>query len=612
MNREDDNYEHQEDIQNDAIIGKVFKGSLFLLIAILGVALVIWIYLRPEDQEEILIERSSAQLATTVQEPSSKLPDTPFRALTNLPEFEQFNGATGEKLLPETMGTGVAIFFYDEDDYPDLLFVNSAPWPHSSNSAKTPTQKLFRNVDGTRFIDITREAGLDQTFYGQGVAVGDVDNDGDSDLFFTAVGSNRLFLNENGVYKDVSKTWAVGGDPKAWSSGAGFFDMDNDGDLDLFVCQYVVWSREIDLVQNYTLNGTDRAYGPPTGFEGTHCSLYRNDGSHFTDISEEAGIHQFNPATGTPLGKALAVTFCDVDKDGLLDILVANDTVQNFLFQNLGNGQFMEVGVLAGIAFDGMGASTGAMGIDAGTVLDGDSLGISIANFANEATSLYAQQPVDPWLFSDVANQLGVGSPSRLHLSFGVFFFDMDLDGRFDLLQANGHLEEEINQVQPSQHYLQSAQLFVNQSSKDQILFVEMPDDQTGDLSVPIAGRAASYGDFDLDGDPDVALTQVSGPPRVLYNDQNSGNHWIGFRLQGTQSNRDAIGCRVDIKYDDGAQSASVMPTRSYLSQVDPRLRFGLGPRNRIESATIHWPSGQIQTLDALEINRYHRVVEPD
>ena len=309
-------------------------------------------------------------------------------------------------------------------------------------------------------------SGLDVSFYGMGVAVGDYDNDGLPDVFITAVGGNHLFHNEGkGRFREVTQAAGVGGSSDGWSTSAAWIDYDNDGKLDLFVCNYVRWSPEIDRAIGFELPNIGRAYGPPRNFEGSFSRLYHNDGNgHFTDVSAQAGIQIKNPATGLPLAKSLAVAPVDVDNDGWIDLVVANDTVQNFLFHNEHDGTFKEIGARSGIAYDAYGLTRGAMGIDAARFRDDAALGISIGNFANEMNALYVAQR-DSLLFADEATKEGVGPASLKLLKFGLFFFDYDLDGWLDVLTANGHLEPEINRVQPTQQYRQPARLLRNRAA---------------------------------------------------------------------------------------------------------------------------------------------------
>jgi len=582
--------DEQNEDQDDAIVGSALKWSGIVII-VLVIGVVLYLVSQKQEKKEKDIVRDQIAAPEKLSFHSSERPQVTFRSYESGIDFIHENGAVGEKLLPETMGGGVAVFDYDNDGDDDILFVNGTSWPFAKTQSKA-TQALYQN-DGTgRFRNVTKETGLNRRFYGMGVAVGDVDNDGDKDVFFSAVGKNHYFQNQNGHFKELTDPVGLPGEKDAWSTGCGFFDFDNDGDLDLFVCNYVTWNREIDMELNFTMNGTDRAYGPPNQYKGTHSYLYRNDGDHFTDISEPSGIQLSNPATGKPMGKALAVTFADLQHDGFLDILVANDTVQNFVFINKGDGTFEDVGVQSGIAFDDNGMATGSMGMDIGFFDQGKRMMVSIGNFANESTAFYVQNLYKSDMFSDMSNQLGIGSPSRLKLSFGLFFFDYDLDGRDDILQANGHLEDEINAVQPSQQYRQAPQLFWNCGNRGAVNYVLVPEDQIGDLASPIVGRGASYGDFDNDGDLDVVLTQIKGKPLVLLNDQKLSHHWIKLKLTGTESNRDAIGAIVTITAGDMVQKKQVMPTRSYLSQVPATLTFGLGTAEKVQSILVQWPGG--------------------
>jgi len=595
----------EEETQDDAIIGVAFRRSLLVIVAIVVIAAGAYLLTRAGDGPEAIVEKQGVGAIEDREEATAEMPAVSFADVTAEAgiDFVHVNGATGEKLLPETMGGGVAFFDHDGDGDQDLLFVNSAAWPwDAADDAATP--RLYANDGVGAFTDVTREAGLDVSFYGMGVAVADYDNDGDADLFFTTLGANRLYRNDAGRFTEVTAQANVAGEQDRWSASAGFFDYDADGDLDLFVCNYVVWSKAIDEELNFSLNGRDRAYGPPTNYGGTYSYLYRNDGDgSFTDVSAAAGIQVDNTATGQPMGKALAVSFADVDVDGKLDILVANDTVQNFLFHNQGDGTFVEKGSLAGFGFDGTGNATGAMGLDAGYYRNDEQFGIAVANFANEMSSLYVSQREGLLQFTDESAGEGVGAPSRLVLSFGLFFFDYDLDGRLDILQANGHLEDEIEEVQASQRYRQPAQLFWNAGPEARSCFAEVPADRTGELSRPIVGRGAAYADIDGDGDLDVVLTQSGGAPLLLRNDQRSNHHWLRVELTGSSVNRDAIGSWVELEAGGVTQRRQVMAARSYLSQVERPLTFGLGPADSIDRLTVHWPDGTTRELDATAVD---------
>ena len=599
----DPNHEPEEELvqTDDAVIGRALRWSAFiflLLAAIVGGA--IYLLRRPPPLAPV----KATALATPMpreREPLT-LPSVKFTDITEAAgiAFTHFNGARGEKLLPETMGAGCAIFDADGDGANDLLFINGADWSWTEKKAEpAPTMTLYRNDGAGRFTDITAGSGLDVAMYGTGVAPGDFDNDGRTDLFVSGVGGARLFHNEGGgKFRDVTAEAGVGGKAEGWGASSVFFDFDNDGLLDLFVCEYVRWSREIDFEIGFKLTGVGRAYGPPMNFEGAFSRLYHNEGGgKFRDVSEAAGIQVKNPATGKPAGKALGAAPVDLDGDGWLDLVIANDTVQNFVFHNKRDGTFKEIGAAAGVAFDSYGNTRGAMGIDAAYHRNDGTLGIAIGNFANEMIALYVAQKT-PLTFADEAIPENVGPASRLLLKFGVLFFDYDLDGWPDLLSANGHLEEEIGKVQQSQTYAQPAQLFWNRGAKKRAGFEPVPDEKAGaDLFRPIVGRGAAFGDLDGDGDLDLVLTQTGGKPLVLRNDQKLAHHFIRLKLTGTKSNRDAIGALVRAKIGNEVRTQRVLASRSYLSASELPITIGLGAADKIDALEIVWPGGDVQKV---------------
>ncbi len=574
----------------------------FLACVVAGLAVLWWIAREPAGRDGGHDE---------VHPPNARFSDV---TTTSGVRFVHDTGADGEKLLPETMGGGVAFFDYDNDGAPDLLFINSGPGPwqragatnrSAAGPAAGPTLALYRN-DGTgHFREATVGSGLEHAhFYGMGTACADFDNDGWIDVFVTGVGDQRLFKNlGGGRFIDLTQAAGLVAGTNRWSTSAAWLDYDNDGRLDLFVGRYVEWSPARDRRENFTYDGRSRAYGPPRLFTGAFPALYHNEGGgRFRDVSREAGILVTNTA-GEPLAKTLGVAPVDLDADGWIDIILANDTVQNLVFRNEHNGTFREIGARSGIAFDSYGAARGAMGIDTARFGGDEALAIAIGNFANEMNSLYVTQN-DPLHFADEAIRAGLGPASQDLLKFGLFFFDYDLDGRLDVLTANGHLDPDIERFAPRQRYRQPAQLFWNHRGGAGGQFVAVTSAQAGeDLFRPLAGRGSAHADWDGDGDLDVVLTQVGGPPRLLRNDQNLGHAWTRIRLRGRSANRDGIGSWVHVRAGGQTLSRQVMPTKGYLSQSELTLTFGLGHAQGIDEAEVVWPGGRRQRVTGLRLS---------
>jgi hypothetical protein len=603
--------EAAENSAGEERIGRAFRGSLAVISAVAVGALLVWWFVQ---REESTVPVEEIEVAAPVREAPAErvqpaLPSIPFTDITTAAgiDFVHVNGAYGDKLIPETMGSGLAFFDYDNDGDPDLYLVNSSYWPDKADG-RTTTGRLYRNDGGTRFTDVTEAAGLARDLYGFGVAVGDYDNDGWQDLYLSNLGANHLLRNDRGRFVDVTATAGVAGNPEDWGTGTAFLDYDNDGDLDLFVGNYIAWSRDIDLEIDFRIAGLGRAYGGPEHHVGALNRLYRNDGDgRFTEVSQAAGIAVTEGSDRQPAGKALAVSVADLDGDGWVDIVVANDTTRNFLYRNLGDGRFEEISALEGIAYDREGRATSGMGIDIARFRNDADVGIAIGNFANEMSSLFVTLD-GRGPFVDEAVLEGIGPDSRIALTFAVLFLDADLDGRLDLFQANGHLENEINRVHPSQTFAQPAQLFWNCGEACPQRFRLL--DSTADLRQPMVGRGAAYADIDADGDLDLAIVQNGRRAVLLRNDQQTGNHWLRLKLVGGSANRDGLGAAVVLRSAGVTQYRYLHPSRGYLSQVELPLTFGLGSATTVDELTVTWPGAQVQRVTVPGVDRELRVVQ--
>ena len=495
-------------------------------------------------------------------------------------------GRSGRKYLPETLGAGCAFFDADGDGWPDILLVNGKDF---APRGRHTVAALYRNNHNGTFTDVTAGSGLDVEMYGLGVAIADYDNDGREDVYITALEGDRLFHNEgNGKFRDVTR--AAGIQNASFGTSAAWLDYDRDGKLDLFVANYVQWTPQTDLW--CSLDGATKSYCTPESYKGTRSRLYHNLGNgRFEEVSEKAGL-------GDPTSKSLGVTVLDYNQDAWPDLFVSNDTQPNKLYRNLGNGTFKEEGMPAGVAYGEDGVARGAMGADAA---DYDRCGrphLLVGNFANQMLGLYHNE--GNGLFVDEAPSSTVGRSSLLSLTFGVFFFDCDLDGYPDILAANGHIEDEIGRVQPKVSYKESPLLFRNLGNGR---FDNVSSRMGPAFSTPMVARGAAYADFDHDGDLDVLISTNNGPALLLRNDRANNNHWLSVRLRGTQSNRDGIGAVVRLVSPGGKQWNMVRSGSSYCSQSDLALTFGLGP-DSAAAVEVQWPSGARQQFKNVAANQ--------
>lgn len=518
-------------------------------------------------------------------------------------QFTHETGARGKKRMPETVGSGVAFLDYDKDGKLDILIINSCSWPDDPKPVRT-SPKLYRNLGEEKFEDVTAKVGLERTFYGMGVSVGDYDNDGWEDIYLTAVGPNHFFRNNHGVFEDKTKEAGLIGVPlpgtkmeHKWSSSSAWLDYNKDGKLDLFVCQYVKWSPQIDP---FCGRSGIRGYCPPGNFEGARCTLFRNEGNGtFKDVSKETGI------LDGALGKSFGIAIADYNGDGWLDIAVANDTWANFLFISEEGKRFTDKGVESGIAFAESGKAKAGMGIDVADFRNNGTFGLVIGNFAEEGLSLFEPMKDTPEMFEDSAQPMGIVAPSLLNVTFATFFFDYDLDGWQDILATNGHVDDIVNTYNSSLSFQQKPLLFRNDKGQK---YIDVTKE--AQLEYKIVGRGAAYGDIDNDGDLDVGIVDNQGKFLLFRNDQKNQNHWIRIKLTGTKSNRDALGTLVKLKAGGVAQQQYLKSGGGFLSENERVLTFGLGQATAIESLEIHWPSGAVEPVKPQAVDRLYHITE--
>jgi hypothetical protein len=520
--------------------------------------------------------------------------------------FTQANSATPEKYLIETMGGGVALFDYDGDGRLDVFFTNGArlqnPMPPGASPDKSDARfwnRLYRQQPDGAFTDVTERAGLSgaaQNRYGMGVATGDFDNDGHVDLYVTGYGGNTLYRNNgDGTFADVTARAGVAGG--GWSASAGFFDYDNDGRLDLFVTRYVKWTFATNGRCGEDRPGL-RAYCHPDNYDGLENLLFHNDGNGtFTDVSTKAGI-------ANPAGKGLGVAFADYDDDGFLDVYVANDSVQCFLYRNDAGKAFAEVGLLAGVGFTDDGKVFAGMGTDFADYDNDGRPDLIVTDLSNERYRLFHHN--GDGTFRDATGQSGVGGATLPYSGWSTRFVDYDNDGWKDVFVAQGHVMDTIETTSPNLKYRQPPLLLRNQAGR----FTRVTPGEAFDRVW--AGRGAAFGDLDDDGDVDIVMSNVGEPAVVLRNDGGNRRRWLRIALVGTRSNRDGIGARVKVVSASGREQLFTVSTAAgYLSASDKRLLVGLGDDASAKRVEIRWPSGTLQTFDDVAAGRTLTATEP-
>ena len=512
-------------------------------------------------------------------------------------DFVHTNGATGRKYVIETVGPGAAFLDVDADGDLDVYLLNGAPTGPGAVPSPQLVNRMYRNSGAGTFVDRTAGSGLGDDGYGMGSCAADVDNDGDLDVYVTNFGPNRYYENDLPAGRFVDRTAAAAVGDSAFSTGCAFADVDADGFVDLYVANYHDFSYANHKLCAEGGSGL-QLYCGPESFNGVRDHLFRNqaDGT-FTDETEARGLLSTD-------GKELGVVFGDIDLDGDPDLYLANDKTLNFLYLNKGGGHFDETGLLAGVAYNEDGDVEAGMGVHLADY-DGDMLpDLLVTNFQWETNTLYRN--VGGATFLDETFNAGFGKSSIPYLSWGTQFFDVDNDGDRDAFIASGHLESDV-EIYENTTYAQRNQLFLNDGSGR---FEEITPIQGSALDKRQVSRGAAFGDYDDDGDIDILVANVSERPQLLRNDTVGAGHWLRLRLEGTRSNHSAIGARVTLKAGSQQASAEVATGGSYLSQSDLRLHFGFGSATVVDSVSVSWPSGVVQVLTHVAVDQQHVIRE--
>jgi hypothetical protein len=513
------------------------------------------------------------------------------------------NSATPQKYQIEPMVAGVAIFDYDNDGLPDLYFVNGARIPELRKTGPEYYNRLYRNNGDGTFTDVTEQAGVKADGYSMGVAAADYDNDGWEDLYVVGVNRNYLFHNNgDGTFTDVAeKAGLTGVDPKlgkTWSICAGWFDYDRDGWLDLFVANYCVWGPDKDPYCSMSSMGA-RSYCSPREFKGLPDMLFHNnhDGT-FTNVSVPSGIAKYT-------GKGMGVAFADYDGDGYPDVFVANDTTRNFLFHNQGDGTFEEVGLQTGVAYDEDGGALSFMGADFRDIDNDGRPDLFVTALSNESFSYFHNE--GGLFFQDNSPMTMLSQLSLLMGGWSDGIYDMNNDGRKDLVSVNSHVDDNIEN-QMNVPYRQPNAIFENLGGR----FADISSTVGPDFELPAVHRGAAFGDLFNDGSIDLVDSVQNGPAEIFRNVTENGNHWLEIRTVGTKSSRDGIGAKIRLESASGTQYNHVTTSVGYASSSDPRVHFGLGADTIIKRVVVEWPSGIRQELTKVKVDQILKIVEPE
>src|SRR5215467_5476786 len=511
--------------------------------------------------------------------------------------WQQFGGESPDRFLIETMGGGVAFFDFDNDGLFDIFFVNGGETPHGKSPLPL-SNALYRNLGNGRFENVAAKAGLDKlNFYGMGVAAADFDNDGYQDLYVTGYPASALYHNNHdGTFTDVTDKAGVKNAGK-WAAGAAWFDYDRDGFLDLIVTNYAQFSFED--AKHCELNRV-RAYCVQTAYTGLPLTLYHNNGDGtFSDVSRRSGFDKLT-------GRGLGVVAVDVNDDGWPDLFIARDASPNLLLINKHDGTFEDIAQEAEVAYDQNGIAKAGMGVDAGDV-NGDGIpDFVVTNFNDQYHSLFLGSKSLP--FSDRTSASHLANLTRSFVGWGAKFLDYDNDGNLDVMLINGHINQEIESTRVDVKYKEPPLLLRNKGSG---VFDDMRELAGATFQRSYLGRSLAIGDFDNDGDADAVFTTLNGRPVLLRNNAGQDKSWVGFSLQGTVSNRDAIGAKITVTSSGRTLTRWIVGGGSYLASQDKRVLVGLGSNAGPVDADIRWPNGIVQHLSNLQLRRYHQIVEP-
>ncbi|NUQ62618.1 MAG: CRTAC1 family protein [Pirellulales bacterium] len=509
--------------------------------------------------------------------------------------FRHTDGSSGRRYIVETVSAGLALFDYDQDGDIDIYFLNGAPLP-GTEVDETPTNALYRNDGGWKFVDVTREANVGDPKYGLGVAAADYDNDGDQDVYVNNFGPNVLYRNNgDGTFSDTTNKAGVANGHRV-GAGVSFLDIDKDGYLDLYVSNYVVFSFE--LHRPLTVLGIP-TYRTPSDYAPDPDTLYRNQGDGtFEDVSASSGI-------AAHAGTGMGIVSADYDNDGDTDVFVCNDVHANFLFQNDGKGHFDEVAMISGTAFDYSGAAQGSMGVDCGDYNNDGLLDFFQTSYQGQMPALYRN--LGAGMFEDVTLQARAGISAFPHVNWGTGFVDFDNDGDRDIFLACGHLMDNIELRDDTTSYLARNILLLNTGNGQ---FLDVSESSGDGMDVKLSSRGTGFDDLDNDGDIDVVVLNSRREPTILRNDSANDHHWLQVHLQGVHTNRDGVGSRVKVVAGDLTQIDEVHSGRGYQSHHGSRLHFGLGRRDRVDRVEVRWLGGAVEVFDEIGVDRLIKLKE--